>query len=271
MKKYATELLVLGLVVLLGAACTPEQETSEAGVEVRLVEGTRSEPGFPDAHLSFDAPNPGVVIPDTAVHADLDLTGYELAVPTEGAEIRGLAMSDRGQHVHVILDNEPYRAIYDAEQAVDFTGLTPGLHVLRAFPSRQWHESVKTPGAFARTYFFVGDTTDGPAFDPEAPLLTYSRPKGTYEGAAADSIMVDFYLTNAELGRDAHSVRLTVDDTLGFSITTWAPHYVLGLSDGQHTFKLDLLAPDGTVVPGPLNTTERTITVARGEGDPEEP
>ena len=33
-----------------------------------------------------------------------------------------------------------------------------------------------------------------------APLLTYSRPKGEYTGAGAESIMVDFYLTNATLG-----------------------------------------------------------------------
>lgn len=269
MRKHAAQILILGLVLLVGAACAPEGETPEAGAEVRLVEGTRSEPGFPEARLSFDAPDPGVVLPDTAVHADLDLTGYELAVPTPGGASRGLAMSEQGQHVHVILDNEPYRAIYDAERAVDFTGLTPGLHVLRAFPSRQWHESVKTPGAFAWTYFFVQDTSDGPSFDPEAPLLTYSRPKGIYEGSASDSIMVDFYLTNAELGPDAHSVRLTVDDTLSFSITTWAPHYVLGLPGGQHTFKLDLLAPDGTLVPSPLNTTTRTITVADDEAESE--
>jgi hypothetical protein len=113
----------------------------------------------------------------------------------------------------------------------------------------------------------VENTISGATNDPGAALLTYSRPKGTYEGADADSVMVDFYLTNVELGPDAHSVRLTVDDSLSFSITDWAPHYVLGLPDGEHTFRLELLDPAGTLVPGPFNSTERVITVSGTQGD----
>lgn len=127
---------------------------------------------------------------------------------------------------------------------------------------------MKGDGAFASTWFAVGDTAGGQGRDPEAPLLTYSRPKGTYSGADADSIMVDFYVSNVEIGPgdDQHRVRLTVDDTLSWSLTKWAPHYVLGLAPGEHVFRLELLTPEGSVAPGPFNATERVITVEGAAG-----
>lgn len=241
---------------------------TEADREVELVEGSPSEPGFPEASLQIEAPEPGASFEEGTVEARLSLEGFELGASTPGLEDRGLAFSENGQHVHFIVDNEPYRALYDLGDPVEVSGLDPGRHVLRAFASRQWHESVKSDGAFAATWFTVGDDGEVEAWDPEAPLLTYSRPKGTYAGADADSVMVDFYLSNAEIGPgdDQHSVRLTVDDSLSWTLTEWAPHYVLGLDEGDHAFRLELLAPDGTVVPGPFNSTERVITVESDDG-----
>lgn len=242
---------------------TPAAETDiqRAGA-LTLVKGTRSVPGFPEARLVIDAPGDGVILPSGEAEVTLGLQGFETGVPTPGAEARGIALSGEGQHVHLILDNEPYQAIYETDRVIDLQELAPGPHVLRAFPSRQWHESVKTPGAFAMTHFFVRDTTGGPRLDPGVPLLTYSRPKGAYEGADADSVMVDFYLTNVELGAD-HAVRLTVDDSLVFELDEWVPYYLVGLASGEHELRLELLGPGGAPVPNEFNTTERTISVAR--------
>ena len=261
--------LAVLLVSALAAACAGEgPPADDAGV--RLVEGSRSTPAFPEAALSFEAPERGAAVSGDTLAARLRLEGFPLAEPTPGFGDRGLALSDRGQHVHFILDDRPYRALYDLSGPVEVAAeeLEPGIHLLRAFASRQWHESVKSDGAFAFTWFRVGDTAAA-EFDPEAPMLTYSRPKGTYVGADADSVMVDFYLTNAELGtgEGSHAVRLTVDDTLDWELTEWAPHYVLGLDEGTHTFRLELLAPDGSVVPGDHNATEREIVVERPGAD----
>lgn len=253
---------ILTLAALAGTACQQERAGGEAG-PVQLVEGERSTPRPTEATLSFTAPAPGALSPDTVVEAGLEVEGFELGATTPGAEERGIAMSGDGQHVHFIVDDAPYVAIYDDEEVIDLSGLETGTHVLRAFPSRQWHESVKAGDAFALRTFHVGDTTSGVELDPDAPLLTYSRPKGLYRGADADSVMVDFYVTNAELGPEAHAVRLVVDDTIVHVLDEWKPYYLLGLDSGQHTVKLDLLGPDGTVVTGPFNTTERVITVAR--------
>lgn len=260
--------LAVLLAAAVTAACAGEGPPAEDD-GVRLVEGSRSTPAFAEADLSFEAPERGATAGDSLA-ARLSLEGFALAEPTPGAETRGLAMSDRGQHVHFIVDERPYRAIYDlgGPVSVDLSDLEPGLHLLRAFPSRQWHESVKTEGAFARSWFLVGDTAAAADFDPDAPALTYSRPKGSYAGADADSVMVDFYVTNAELGagEGQHRVRLTVDDTLDWELVRWAPHYVLGLDEGPHTFRLELLAPDGSVVPGDHSATEREIVVEAGGG-----
>lgn len=270
--------LRLTLYTLLGipaavtlAACGGEAGTEAGGLE--LVPGERSEATFPDAAVSIEAPAEGAVVDTASPGVRLSVEGFELGASTPGADRRGLALSGKGQHVHLILDNEPYQAVYDAAGPVRLGAgpLEPGVHVLRAFASRQWHESVKSPGAFDVTHFFVGDTT-GEGVDarvpygPGEPLLTYSRPKGSYEGADADSVMVDFYLRNAELGPDGHRVRLTVDDTTSWVIEDWAPHYLVGLADGEHEIRLELLAPDGQPVPGALSTAERTISVSREAG-----
>lgn len=265
---------VLGTAAVLVAACG---EAPEADRGVELVEGQRSEPGFAEASLTIEAPEPGAVLEDSVLRARLSLTGFELGAPTPGREERGLALSENGQHVHFIVDNRPYRALYDLSEPVEVSDLEPGVHLLRAFASRQWHESVKSPDAFAMTWFVVGeeeaDRAEGAAdrapVEPGSPVLTYSRPKGSYEGTGADSVMVDFYLRNVQLGPggEGYRVRLTVDDSLNWELTRWAPHYLLGLDDGRHAVQLELLGPDGTPVAGEHSATEREIEVSREAGD----
>lgn len=256
-----TAFAVLGL-----AACGGET----AGDGLQLVPGERSEAAFPDAAVEITAPAEGSVVDTTSPAVRLSVQGFELGAPTPGAEQRGLARSENGQHVHLILDNRPYQAVYDTAGPIQLADapLDPGIHVLRAFASRQWHESVKSSGSYAITHFFVGDTTAEGVntqvpYGPDGPILTYSRPKGTYEGAGADSVMVDFFLTGAELGPQSHKVRVTVDDTASWTIERWSPHYLVGLSDGEHQVRLELLDPDLQPVPGTYNTTERTISVVR--------
>ncbi|MDQ5844041.1 MAG: hypothetical protein M3539_01945, partial [Acidobacteriota bacterium] len=53
-----------------------------------------------------------------------------------------------GNHVHVILDNQPYEAYYELDQPFELRNVTAGKHTLRVFPSRPWHESYKNDGAF---------------------------------------------------------------------------------------------------------------------------
>lgn len=195
-----------------------------------------------------------------------DLKGYKPGMdPATGA----------GDHIHVILDNEPYEAYYDLSKPFEFKDVAPGRHTLRVFASRSWHESYKNEGAFHMVQFTVKGgaspapenvepAADGP--DPNRPLLTYSRPKGEYEGEEADPIMIDFWLTNARLKEDGgqYRVRYIIDDGEPGYIDRWGPVWFTGWTSGKHSVRLELLGPDNMPVEnGGLNTTTREITVMK--------
>jgi hypothetical protein len=197
-----------------------------------------------------------------------------------------------GPHVHVIVDNEPYVAVYDVSAPVrlDPKLMTEGTHVVRAFPSAGpkdpagalHHESRKNPGAYAWVRFHV-KKAGGPLaeFDPAAPLLTYSRPKGEYRVGSPEHarFMVDFHLRNAKLGPGEHSVRATLDGTVvrawagegatgaarevdREALTEWRP-WVLATPPGagDHVLVLELIDREGKPAPGPFNRTERKFKV----------
>lgn len=63
--------------------------------------------------------------------------------------------SGKGNHIHVILDNEPYEAYYELDQPFQLRNLTAGKHTLRVFASRPWHESYKNDAAFQMVSFTV--------------------------------------------------------------------------------------------------------------------
>lgn len=179
-----------------------------------------------------------------------------------------------GNHVHLILDGQPYKRIDDPKAPVKLSELTTGAlaegqHILVAFPSRPTHESVKPIGKdvpVAVTSFWVGKKGT-PTWKPTDPLLVFSRPKGMNAGPPpAEGILVDFYLVNAELGEGKHSVEatlsgpgLTTDKTA--KITSWTPWRVTQPRDGEYTLSMKLLDKAGKVVPGSMNDVKRTFQV----------
>jgi len=193
-----------------------------------------------------------------------------------------------GNHIHVILDNQPYEAYYNLDQPFELRNIQDGEHTLRVFPSRPWHESFKNDGAFQMVKFSVkngGADTTKPAttnngqqmsnnnananaqakptpegkdmqastsgsIDAKKPLLTYSRPKGEYKGADADAVMIDFWLFNGKLSGDGgeYRVRYTVDGGDAKYIEKWEPIWLSGWTAGKHTLKLELVNQNGEAV-----------------------
>ena len=197
--------------------------------------------------------------PGDSLYVSVAVTGVSLGAQTQYAEICGLANSGKGQHVHVIVDNKPYLADYADGKPFPIGVLDPGVHTVRVFASRSWHESIKSPGSFKSVTFYVGDSKAPSPILSGKPLLTYSRPKDVYSGDDAKLILVDFYLTNATLSPTGYKVRLTVDGKSSL-LTEWVPYLLSGLNPGEHQFKLELLNKAGQVVSGVYNVTERTIT-----------
>jgi hypothetical protein len=236
----------------------------EALKGVRLLRLATAGPEYPNARLGLLSPEAGARIAEgEPVELTFTLTGFELDVPTSDAEDRGLARA-RGQHLHLVVNDGAYEAIYDLSEPVVLEGLPAGTHVIRAFPGRDWHEGVKTPGALVQRRVVVGDGE--PTLPPPeewGPTLIYSRPQGEYVGADADSILVDFYLSGVRLAADGPRVRLQVNGSRDFLIHDWAPHVLVGLPPGEHTLRMDLVGPDGARIRTPFTPVERTITVER--------
>jgi hypothetical protein len=208
-----------------------------------------------------------------------DLKGYQ---PHKDPE------TQMGNHIHVILDNQPYEAYYELGKPFELRNVADGEHTLRVFPSRPWHESYKSNGAFQMVKFTVKNggaeankpaTTNGGqqmsnanansnansappregkdmanstagAVDAIKPLLTYSRPKGEYKGADAENIMIDFWLANGQLKGDGgqYRVRYSVDGGEAKYIDRWAPIWMSGWTAGKHSIKLELVDEDGGLV-----------------------
>jgi hypothetical protein len=188
-------------------------------------------------------------------------------------DVKNWQTATGSSHVHLILDDRPYKPIFDPKAPVklsDLPGgdaLTPGQHVLVAFPSRGNHESVKTAGALSILQFFV-DKKGSTPLDLKKPLLIYSRPKGDYKGDMANHVLVDFYLANEKLAPGGDHVHVTVTgpgitDSLTADATQWGPPFFLdNLQDGSYTVKLDLLGGDGNAIPGSWSSVTRNINVS---------
>ncbi|OKH34095.1 hypothetical protein NIES2119_21585 [[Phormidium ambiguum] IAM M-71] len=170
-----------------------------------------------------------------------------------------------GPHLHVFLDNQPYQAVYDLSQPLVFSDLAAGTHTLRVFASRPWHESFKNEGAYAQTTFHVFTKTEENNPKVTQPLLTYSRPQGSY---GAEPIMLDFYLTNAPSHLVAQKnpddeiadwrIRCTVNGKT-FIIDKWQPIYLQGFKPGKNWVKLELIDEQGNPLENIYNSTVRAL------------
>lgn len=229
-----------------------------------LVLGAASDDPSPAPTVKITAPTNGQVIPaDKAADfvVKLDVKNWQTAMGS--------------QHVHLIMDNHPYKPIYDTKAPVKLSELmggdpiTEGEHVLVAFPSRANHESVKTKDAMAMMSFWVGKKGT-PTVDLKKPMLIYSRPKGEYKGLQASHVLVDFQLANAQLAEGKDHVHITVTgpgipDKLEAKAEKFGPPYFLdNLQNGSYTVKLELMSGAGAdmkLIPGAWNSTTRTIRI----------
>ena len=254
---------------------------------------TRGEQDKAAPVLTVVEPKNGATVNSSTVKVKLslsgDLKGYKPMMDME---------TKMGNHIHVILDNQPYEAYYNLDQEFELRNVADGEHTLRFFPSRPWHESYKNDGAFKMVKFTVkngGADTTKPAttnsnqpmsnanaaatpegkdmkestagnIDATKPLLTYSRPKGEYKAADAENIMIDFWLLNAKLQGDGgeYRVKYSVDGGEAKFLEKWQPIWLTGWSSGTHSVKLELVDKAGNLVDnGGYNSTTREITVAK--------
>ena len=246
--------------------------------------------------LRIASPADGSTINSSTVPVRLELSG-----DLKGYKPGHDPQTKMGNHIHVILDNQPYEAYYNIEGGpFELRNVPDGAHTLRVFASRPWHESYKNDGSFQIVKFTVRNgnaNTNQPAttnsgqqmsnsnanaaptpegksmqesqagpIDAAKPLLTYGRPKGEYKEADADPIMIDFWLANAKLTGDGgeYRVRYSVNSGPPQYVERWAPLWLQGWTSGKHSVKVELVDKDGNVVDnGGYNSTTREITVVK--------
>jgi hypothetical protein len=100
--------------------------------------------------LKIVSPAKDAVINGSKVEVKLDLSG-----DLKGYMPHKDPATGKGNHIHVILDNQPYEAYYELGQPFELRNVVAGKHTLRVFPSRPWHESYKNEGAFQMVMFTV--------------------------------------------------------------------------------------------------------------------
>jgi hypothetical protein len=221
------------------------KSSSVAGTENQLL----VDQNIPGVSFAITAPAADATLPaGQDVEVKFDLKGYNT-----GEEI--------GQHVHVIVDNEPYLAHYDATKPLMLKDLKPGTHTIRAFPSRHYHLSLKQGPVFQVVTFHVEQKTEGYSFDAKKPFITYSRPKGSYKAADIQAgLLLDFYVSNAKLGKDSKVVYGV--DGAEQELTTWKPVLLPAMAPGKHTITLKLVDMKGKpIVNGGFNDTTREVTI----------
>lgn len=252
-------------VSLLMISCGGNQSSSEVTTEDTSTSTTDESkitisevvsPDFPDASLEMNVPLEGDEYNAGDVSFNFNVKNYQLGTQTLDADAKQCANSGKGQHIHLILNGEPYRALYEPDYV---TTLEPGHYVSLAFLSRSYHESLKHYGAYVVRQFTVGDAEPEP-IDLTTPHLFYSRPKGEYSGPDTKNILLDFYLVNVDLTADGYKVLATINGEQ-FVIEKWAPHFINGLPMGENTLQLQLIDGNGEVVDGPYTDVERKITL----------
>lgn len=266
--------LISSLLFLSMLACGPsgtqEEATDMEGTEEAMPEEETAQVtlspapdavDYPDAILDMTAPAEGATVEGNTVTFEYEVTNYELGTQTPDADQKNLANSAKGQHIHLILNNNPYYAIYEPSFQQE---LEDGHYVALSFLSRSYHQSVKQPEAFKVSQFTVGDA-EAEQVDLSQPMLFYSRPKGTYTGEGTETVLFDFYLVNTEIGPDGNKVRVTVNGNEEFTVDEWQPYVLEGLPMGENTVQIELIDSEGNLVDSPFNSETRTFTLEAGD------
>ncbi len=132
--------------------------------------------------LTISEPKEGATVQGSTVRLSLklagDLKGYQPHKNPDGT----------GNHIHVILDNQPYEAYYELGQPFELRNVSEGQHTIRVFASRPWHESYKNAGSFQMVTFTVkggGDASKPTTTNSGQTMADNKNAKASASPAAA--------------------------------------------------------------------------------------
>jgi len=122
-------LLTLGCGILFFSACNNSTSTTgnssnadttkPAPLAAVALASVSPSPEFPTASLAVKSVKAEKVGKDSAkVSFEFDVKNYELKMQTADNANKMCNNSDKGQHIHFILDNGPYKALYEPKNEV---------------------------------------------------------------------------------------------------------------------------------------------------------
>ena len=214
-------------------------------------------------------PEVGIIAPKA--EQTFDRTDIEVQLKVENLPVFKDDTLQLGNHLNLIVDNEPLQPIYSPQEPIIIKNLSPGTHTIRVFAVRPWGESFKNEKAYAQTTFNVLTETNDNRPEPNIPLITYNSPTGTY---GAEPLLLDFYLTNAPLHAIAQNnpnlkdwrVKATVNG-ISFILEEWQPIYLTGFKPGENWIQLELIDEAGNSIENAFNNTVRVFTYDLQQND----
>jgi hypothetical protein len=267
---------IAGLVLaaaLFAVSCnnsaTTESKSGDMSANAITLADFPASPDFPNAKLGISDMQATKVGNDSVkLSIAFDVQNYDLKAQTPDAGGKQCNNSDKGQHIHFIIDNKPYVALYEPKQEVTVPVNTE--HYILCFLSRSYHESIKHKEAGVLAHIKVDEKGNLQRLpDPTTPMLFYSRPKGDYLGKDTANVLLDFYPTNVALGID-YKVKADIKNestgkAASFTLTEWKPHFIQGLGTGKAAVTLSLVDKDGKTVDGPNTSVTRNFNLAASE------
>ncbi len=275
MTKYFIGITTLIISVLIFNQCNRKANATSAGTEnhktAKLISMKKNGITLTEFYAPETFENASILQSMDATMDELDnniislnfsTTNYKLGEQTNRATIKNCANAVDGQHIHCIVDNQPYNALY--KDSAKVKTLNDGQHIVLSFLSRSYHESIKNKNAYTLTSVITGKsryTARYAAPDLTSPMLFYSRPKGEYKDDDTKAILLDFYLVNVDLSKDGYKVKAEINGN-EFLIDKWCGYFIEGLPLGENTIKLTLVDAKGKKVEGAFNETERKIKLS---------
>ncbi|MBK0381534.1 hypothetical protein I5M32_01055 [Pedobacter sp. SD-b] len=264
--KFSYPLVFSGLIALASlGACNQNTKTADSNADSTINKKMSIAPlaeadDFPTAKLTVKDVSTEMVGTDSAkMMINFDVANYELTKQTMDMNSGECANSDKGQHIHFIMDNKPYQALYKPENTVTLP--LNSEHYLLCFLSRSYHLSVKSPNAAVLVHFKIDEKGNYVKLEEsKAPMLFYSRPKGEYAGKDTQNLLLDFYVKNATLASDGYKVKVDVGDTT-FTVDKWQPYFIKNAPMGELKLKIQLQDANGKDVSGDNTMVERTVTL----------
>jgi hypothetical protein len=135
------------------ASPTPAVQTLTVAERPQKIKDQMAQRGEQDTaspSLTFVEPKEGATVQGSTVKVQLKLAG-----DLKGYEPHKDPATGMGNHIHVILDNQPYEAYYNLGEPFELRNVSEGAHTIRVFASRPWHESYKNEGSFQMVSFTV--------------------------------------------------------------------------------------------------------------------